>query len=94
MDTIGSLIRKATVHLDDVGYSEGTKTRYKSCWNCFKKYADSKDIQDFTLEFGYNFLMDYYRIDFDITLTPYQRFTVRSIKVLNDFLKGGTFNKC
>ena len=94
MDTIGSLIRKAIIHLDELGYSEGTKTRYRSCWNCFEKYADLKNIQDFTLEFGYEFLVNHYRVDFDIDLTPYQRFTVRSIKVLNDFLKDGTFNKC
>lgn len=94
MDTIESLIGKATVYLDDLGYSEGTKTRYKGCWNCFKKYAIFKKIQDFTLEFGYNFLTDYYRIDFDVTLTSYQSFTVRAIKVLNDFSKHGTFTKC
>ena len=94
MDTIESLIGKATEYLDDLGYSEGTKTRYKGCWNCFKKYAIFKKIQDFTLEFGYNFLTDYYRIDFDVTLTSYQSFTVRAIKVLNDFSKHGTFTKC
>lgn len=55
MDTIESLIGKATVYLDDLGYSEGTKTRYKGCWNCFKKYAIFKKFKTSLLNLGITF---------------------------------------
>jgi len=69
MDTIEGLIRSAAAHLDDLGYAEGTKIRYKTCWNQFKKYAELKNIQNFSLEFGYKFLAEHYRIDFGSTLS-------------------------
>lgn len=94
MDTIENLIREASIYLEDMGYSEGTKIRYKSCWNCFKKYAILNNTYDFTIDFGYSFLMNHYKIDFDSNLTPYQRFAVRSIKVLNSISKGEPVNKC
>ena len=94
MDTIEALIRSATAHLDDLGYAEGTKIRYKGCWNHFKKYGNLKNVQDFSLEFGYKFLADHYRVDFDLTLTHFQRFTVRCIKVLNEFSEGKPYIQC
>lgn len=94
MDTIEASIRNATAHLDDLGYAEGTKIRYKGCWNQFKKYADLKNVQYFSLEFGYKFLADHYRIDFDLTLTHFQRFTVRCIKVLNELYEGEPYIHC
>lgn len=94
MDTIDNLIRNATAHLDDLGYAEGTKIRYRGCWNHFKKYADLKNVQNFSLEFGYKFLADHYKIDFDFTLTHFQRFTVRCIKVLNEFFEGEPYTQC
>lgn len=94
MDTIEASIRNATAHLDDLGYAEGTKIRYKGCWNQFKKYADLKNVQYFSLEFGYKFLADHYRIDFDLTLTHFQRFAVRCIKVLNELHEGESNIHC
>ena len=94
MDTIEALIRSATLHLDDLGYAEGTKIRYKGGWNRFKKYANLKNVQDFSLEFGYKFLADHYRVDFDLTLTHFQRFTVRCIKVLNEFSEDKPYIQC
>lgn len=94
MDTIENSIRKTIIFLEDVGYSRGTITRYRRCWNRLVKYATQRNIQEFTLDFGYDFLIDYYEIDFDVTLKPHQTFAVRAIKVLNDFSKGVPFTKC
>lgn len=94
MDTINTLIRNATAHLEDLKYAEGTIIRYKSCWNHFKKYAVLKNVEQFSLEFGYQFLAGHYRINFDLPLTQFQKHTVRCIKVLDQFSKSKSFIQC
>lgn len=39
MDTIETLIRNATAHLDDLGYAEGTKIRYKGVLKSLQKIS-------------------------------------------------------
>lgn len=94
MDTIEHLIRRATISLDELGFAEGTKRRYKSCWNCFEKFAVEKNIQDFTPELGQLFLTNHYRVDFDSIITSYQRFAIRSIKILINLSQGEPIGKC
>jgi len=92
--SIVELIHEAKLHLDKLNYTEGSKQRYILKWGHLLKYAESKNCRTFSLELGYKFLESHYGIKKDIKLSMSQVFTVRTIKVLDEFMHSHNFDKC
>jgi integrase/recombinase XerD len=91
---LSELIQQATLHLNELEYSEGTKNRYVLNWKHLLKYAETRNHQTFSMELGHAFLSDYYGIKQGIKLSSSQVFKVRCINVLNEFHQNKTFHKC
>jgi integrase/recombinase XerD len=91
---LSELIQQATLHLNELEYSEGTKNRYVLNWKHLLKYAVTRKHNMFSMELGYTFLSDYYGIKQGNKLSSSQVFKVRCINVLNEFHQNKTFRKC
>jgi integrase/recombinase XerD len=98
MDTtnlnLSEFIQQATLHLDELEYSEGTKNRYVLNWKHLLKYAETRKHSTFSMELGHTFLSDYHGIKQGTKLSSSQVFKVRCIKVLNEFRHNKAFRKC
>src|SRR5690625_3968843 len=92
--TLTELIQQATLFLDDLNYSDGTKNDYVRIWKHLRKYADTRSDNVFSLELRKAFLSDYYGIKQGIKLSSSQVFKVRCVYVLNEYLRHQTFRKC
>ena len=92
--TLTELIAQATEHLYTLNYSKGTISHYRYTWNHLKKYATSKGISTYTLEFGMQFLSDHYNIDLNAKLSYFHVSLVRRIKVLEEFKNTSRFCLC
>jgi len=88
------LIEQSSQHLNDLGYSEGTKYHYKLIWRHLELYAKTRGYKDFSLKLGEDFLLEYYRIQQNRKLSASQVFKVRCINVLEEYRQHNTFNKC
>lgn len=97
MDTtnlnLSDIIQQATLHLNELEYSEGTKNRYVLSWKHLLKYAETRKDHTFSMELGNAFLLDYYGIKQGTKLSSSQVFKVRCINVLNEFHQNKTFRK-
>lgn len=91
---IMELIEQASQHLHELNYSEGTKYHYFLVWRHFKKYANTKGIENFSLKVGEDFLSDYYGIEQNRKLSSSQVFKVRCIKILEEYRKHHSFQIC
>ncbi len=92
--SLAELIQHATLLLDELNYSEGTKYRYVCNWKHLQKYANTRNYNVFSSELGEAFLLDSYGIKQGNKLSSSQVFKVRSVKVLNEYLQHQTFRKC
>lgn len=91
---LADLIHRATQHLDELKYAEGTKQHYTLKWRHLLEYAKSKNYNTFSIELGYEFLENYYGIKEGMHLSTSQVFSVRIIKVLYEFMDHKSFYKC
>ena len=94
LNSLSDLIQQATYHLDNLNYAEGTKQRYVLKWKHLLQYANSNKIHVFSLELGYEFLENYYGIKKDMKLKTSEVFSVRTVKVLYEFMNHNKFQKC
>lgn len=92
--SLAELIRQATLLLDELNYSEGTKNRYVCNWKHLLEYANTQKYNVFSSELGKAFLLDSYGIKEGNKLSSSQVFKVRCVKVLNDFIQHQIFRKC
>lgn len=92
--SLSDLIQQATQHLDNLNYAEGTKLHYVLKWKHLLEYANLNKNYDFSLRLGYEFLESYYGIKKDMKLKTSEVFSVRTIKVLYEFMNNNSFEKC
>jgi len=92
--SLANLIQQATQHLYELNYAEGTKKHYTLKWGHLLKYANNKNCGAFSLELGYEFLESYYGIKKGMKLSTSQVFSVRTVKVLDEFMYNNNFHKC
>ena len=92
--SLANLIQRSTLYLNELGYSEETKKNYRLNWKRLKKYAETKNLNEFSLELGKEFLSDCYGIDQGKKLSSSQVFKVRCINVLDEFCQYKSFQKC
>ncbi len=92
--SLANLIQQATLYLNELNYSEGTKYHYRLKWKHLQIYAKSKNRNNFSLELGKSFLSDYYGIEQGMKLSTSQVFKVRCIKVLEEYRQHKLFHKC
>jgi integrase/recombinase XerD len=92
--TLSKLIQQATLYLDELNYSEGSKYQYILKWKHLQSYAKTKNYDKFSMELGKDFLSDYYDIKEGMKLSTSQVFKVRCVKVLEEFSQYKSFLKC
>ena len=92
--SLADLIRKASQHLDELNYAEGSKQRYTLKWKRLLEYAKSKRCDTFSSKLGCEFLKDFYGIKKGMKLSTSQVFSVRTVKVLHEFMDHNSFHKC
>jgi integrase/recombinase XerD len=75
--TLSKLIQQATLYLDELNYSEGSKYHYILKWKHLQSYAKTQNYDKFSIEVGKNFLSDYYGIKGGMKLSTSQVFKIR-----------------
>ncbi|WP_298846149.1 site-specific integrase [uncultured Clostridium sp.] len=88
------LIKEATQHLNELNYSEGTKLHYTLKWKHLLQYANHNNVDTFSLKLGYKFLESHYGIRADMKLKASEVHSVRTVKVLYEFINHNKFYKC
>jgi integrase/recombinase XerD len=92
--SLSKLIQEATLHLDELNYSEGTQYNYRLKWKHLQIYAKANNYNNFSMELGKDFLSDYYGIKEGMKLSTSQVFKVRCVKALEEFSQYKSFLKC
>lgn len=92
--SLKKLIHNATEYLNELNYAKGTKQNYIGIWKHFQKYAITRNCDIFSLELGYAFLKFYFGIKKGMHFSNSQINKIRSIKILDDFIKYNSFQRC
>ena len=83
---IRQLVDEATKYLSALGYSSVSVHHYSLTWNQLLKYSSKCNVEYFTLDFGMKFLEEMYDIRELAHSSQHQKYIIRKIKVLNDFM--------
>lgn len=87
---INNLIMSIKDKLQERGYGSNTICRYECCWSRLIAYMYEQKIEIYSPEIGIIFLRETYGVTPMENLTYQQRFGVRSVKLLNDFIETGS----
>lgn len=88
------LVQHAVLYLKNNGYSNSSVQRYHKCWRTLLDICLREHIQDYCYEQCFPLMFAEWGINLHDTISPFQRFQIRSLKCLRDFQNKGAFSKC
>lgn len=91
--SIEHLVQHAVLYLQDNGYSYSSVKRYHKCWKTLLQVCQREYIRHFYYEQCLPLMLMEWQIDLH-SVSPFQRFQIRSLKGLRDFQDHGKFFKC
>ena len=88
------LVQHAVLYLQNNGYSYSSVKRYHKCWKTLLQVCQRECIRYFCYEQCLPLMLMEWQINPHATVSPFQRFQIRSLKGLRDFQDYGKFFKC
>ena len=89
---ISETIAAATDALVKCQYRPETLKKFKAVWNKLIQYAQTKDIQIYSMELSQNFLRDTYHLEAGTKLAPKDNQKARAIQILTNVYLNQTIN--
>ena len=89
---ISETIVAATEALVKFKYRPETLIKFRTVWNKLIQYAQTKDVQIYSVELSQNFLRDTYRLEAGTTLAPKDYQKARAIQILTNVYLNRTIN--
>ena len=92
--SLKELIQNVESHLHASGYSDGTIKRYHYSWRVLLKRCLLKGFHQFSYESCLAIIKQEYHIPLTVKLKYNHVFHLRTVKVLDEFIKHGRIFKC
>jgi site-specific recombinase XerD len=89
MESIASICESIARILESRGFKVSTVKKHWRYWNKLSGYLEEKDLKSYDAKIGLDFLSDVYGITIFTGLDREDKWIVRSVQYLNDYLKSG-----